>query len=226
MPGLKRFYPDFTFSGNKVAPSETDWYRQYHICLPQVGTASVGTVITGGTSLSGAFVIFTPIADYPRNLELNLTGTANGLGGTAVINGKNQFGAVITETIGVVGTLNGGTTAGTKVFAKVTNGTFTYGTSLGGGTATLGWGTQGTTTLFGIPDKLGGTADVINVTLASALTGGSSIANGTVGSLVNLTQNAIHLNLPLTGTNFINVMYRPSYDSSNESNNAVTTPIG
>src|SRR3990167_2713803 len=229
MPGLKKHFPDFTFSENKVAPSEIDTTKQYIIALPQVGTASVGTAVTGGTSASGAIVFLTKSADYPRNLELNLCGTHGSTFGSAVVNGKDQFGNVITETIGInVGNAGtgGGTIAGTKVFAQLTNGTITHGTHPGTSNLTLGWGTTGTTALFGLPDKIGGTADIICLASSSGiLTGGSAIVGGTVGALVDTTTHAIKASQNVTGTTVISVLYRPSYDSSGETNNSVLTPV-
>ena len=226
MPGLKRWDPAFGAAGNKVASSEMDQYQRYHIILPGIGTAAVGTAVNGGTSSSGAIVFATKVADYPRNVEFNVTGTGDGIAGTAIVNGKDQFGRTITETIDV-GTANlGGTTAGTKVFAQFTSGSIYHGTHLGPGTATVGYGTTGTTALFGLPDKLGGTTDVISITASGGiLTGGSAVVGGTVGAQVNVAQSAIKARQNVTGTTVITVLYKPSYDTSSEQNSAALAQV-
>jgi len=229
MPGIKQWHPDFAFSGAKVAPSEIDTVKQYIIVFPQIGTAACGTCVGGGTSASGAFVfVGGPAADYPRSLELNLAGTHGSTFGSAIVNGKDQFGNVITETIAVAtgagaGT-GGGTVAGTKVFAQVITGTGYHGTHPGASTMTLGWGTTGTTALFGLPDKIAGTADVISMACTTGQAG-SSVVGGTIGALVNTTMHAICASQNVTGSMVISVLYKPTYDKPGEANAQALTPV-
>lgn len=225
MSGLKTIggLPGFN-TGQKVSPDEIDTTKQYIVVFPQVGTASVGTAVVGGTSATGAFAIFSKSADYPRNLEFNLVGTHGTLGGSVIMNGKDQFGQSITETIQVpVGTL-GGTVAGTKVFAQVTSGTVYHGTHPGPGTPSIGWGTTGTTALFGLPDKIRGTQDVIAIAYTVGQVG-SAVGGGTIGAFVNAGVHAVAASTNVTGSCVLSVLYRPSYDSSGESNNSTLTPV-
>jgi hypothetical protein len=156
-------------SGYRVSPDEMDMVRQYIILNPSVSATYVGT------SISASPVAITAIAnrlDYPRNLLLSVTGVAGGMGGTAVINGKDQFGNIITESIGFGSAAGGGTVAGTKVFATYTDGTFTPqglgGTALATVNLGVAIGTSSTSPIFGLPDKLGGTSDIKAVTWIDA----------------------------------------------------------
>lgn len=226
MPGLRKWDPAFGAAGNLVAASEIDEYRQYRVILPQVGGTNVGTVGPAGTGVGSPIGFLTLMADYPRNIAMSYVGTGTGGGGSATVNGRDQFGRLVTETIGLAsGAGTAGTTAGTKVFARFIDGTFTYGTHLGPGTVGLQFGTTGTTALFGLPDKIAATTDVKSITLATALTGGSAQNNGTVGTAVLVGQHAFRAMTNVVGTTFYTVTYKSTYDSSQENNNAALAQV-
>lgn len=158
--------PSMQFNGEKVTPDEIDQDQQYIVMKISVGTADLGTAsVTGDGSLP--IIITNPILDYPRNIQLSILGVAGGMGGTAVVNGQDQFGNVISESLGFATAAGGGTVAGTKVFARVTGavagtaGTVTI-AGLGGtavGSAYLGVG-AGSPMIFGLPARIGGSADL------------------------------------------------------------------
>src|SRR5260221_569098 len=139
-----------------ITPDEIDRYEVVTIVNPNTLTANafIGTYAVAGTSAANSLVIVNAIPDWPRNLEYSITGTGAGMAGTTTVTGRDQFGSVITETISIGTASNGGTTAGTKVFAQVTSGTHNFGTAVGNGTARLGLGTTGTTAMFGLPFKV------------------------------------------------------------------------
>src|SRR3990167_934284 len=159
---LKRAQPGlrFALSENAVQPDEIDAYEQYVIAFPSYDLKWFGTWPVAGTAATGTLVLINAIADYPRNLEFVLAGTGVGMAGTATIYGTNQFGGSINEVFGFGSADNGGTVVGTKVFAQLSAGTLLFGTAVGNGTAKIGVGTLGTTTLFGLPFKVGGTTDL------------------------------------------------------------------
>jgi len=69
---LKKWYPDFAFSGNQVAPSEIDRYEVYQVICPAVAsgiaTTWVASAGTSGTADAVALTFNNVIADYPRNV--------------------------------------------------------------------------------------------------------------------------------------------------------------
>jgi len=226
MSGLKNYHPDIAYADNKVAPDETDWYRQYKVILPALNT-TVGTAPAAGTNAVSTITVTLPVADYPRSLALNYIGTGTGGGGSATINGRDQFGQVITETIGqATGVGTAGTTAGTKIFAQITSGTFTFGSQLGPGTPLIQFGTTGTTAKFGLPDKIQKASDVIMFTSsAGILTGGSAVNNGTISAFVDAATHAFRAPTNVTGTTVYTVLYKSTYDSSSENLNAGLTQL-
>lgn len=222
---LKKHYPDIAFSGNYVDPDEIDRYEVYTVQCPQaldsVGDAeacyaAIGTFAGGTSGQSKALVLQTSVTcDYPRTLRVAVTGTAD-LGGTATINGIDQFGTVISESIGF-GTQAAGTPGvgdnGTKVFAEVTSGTFTY-AGVGSGSANLGYNANGTETLFGLPCKIAATADVIRY-VAGTNSVPVVINKGTIASFVDLGMHAVKFPKDLSGTNdFLQVWVKSSFNSA------------
>ncbi len=176
MPSLKNFDTAFrpyntTFGPiAKVTPDEEDGPIIYNIAFP--GTSNtyyfLGTVTGTGanqiTAIGGTAALLHNMADYPRNLLFQFPGTQTG--GSITVFGKDQFGYKISETIGqATGTGGGLGAAGTKIFASVGSATVNAsGTGLG--TYKLGYavGTAaGSVALFGLPTKIAGTADVVNV---------------------------------------------------------------
>lgn len=210
-------HADFAFSGNKVTPDEIGWDLMYYVINPSIGTAVIGTTAIGGTVAQKALVLVNALPDYPRNLAYSVVGS-NNLGGTWQVNGYDQFGNIISEaaTISVVN--GGGTAVGTKVFAEVTSGTFSFmtGGSVGNGTPNLGVGTGGTTALFGLPAKLGGTFDVKMISGSFGGVGTSTVGTFVTGSAVaaqvDTTNHAIKAPLDIqAGTTVYAIRFRPTY---------------
>jgi hypothetical protein len=176
----------------------------------------VGTTAIGGTAASKALVVTNQFLDYPRNLAFGVQGT-NLTSGTWVVNGKDQFGNVVTEAGTVAAATAGGTTIGTKIFAEVTSGTFNFSSgSVGNGTPRLGVGTLGTTTLFGLPARMAATTDIKNI--AFGYTGVGTQANGTFcfgGTPSSATDKDNHaFKAPQTiaaGSTWFVVTYRATY---------------
>jgi hypothetical protein len=216
--GLKRHYPDIRFSGNYVTPDEIDRYELYTIFNPALSTAAWGTAV--GTSTQAKAVVFDQvIPDYPRALQMIIScASGSTKGGTATINGYDQFGNAISETFGGTVIADGGTYVGTKVFAKVTSpGTFTMGTSnAGNGTVTFGPTCGETAALFGLPAKIGGSDDirVFNFGTNSVPV---NVGGGTYGAFVSTALHAVYApkNIGNTGTWF-SIWYRPTYNAEND----------
>ena len=166
---LKTWHPDFTFSGGKVGADEVDFYHTYVVNNPSIDATAVATAAVIATTLTLVQNV-AGVMDYPRNLVLKLAGgTSNGTyGGTVVVKGLDQFGNTMSETFSVGTAVNGGTAVGTKVFSKFTTGTGTLAGDTAIATANLGFGTAGTTCLFGLPFKVGGTGDLVSYNWASA----------------------------------------------------------
>jgi len=214
MSGLKTNEPALQ-AGYKVSPDEMDMYRQYVILHPSVSPSFFGTVETASAA---AIVAVNARTTYPRNLLLSVTGVAGGMGGTAVVNGKDQFGAPITETLGFGSAAGGGTVAGTKVFAQYTSGTFTP-DGLGGtavGTVALGFqiGTSATGPIFGLPDKLGATSDVKAVAWIDA----DTEKEHSTTTHVDLANNAIRIEVAggVAAADSFVVWYKPTKDLSSQ----------
>ena len=218
---LKKYYPDITFSGNKVTPDEMGFDQQYIVSNPSIDAQWFGTMTAAGTSTIRAWVGINTIADYPRNMRFVLAGSAAGMSGTSVVNGLDQFGSAVTESLGVTSASNGGTTVGTQIFAQFTSGTVTMGTAVGSGTPQLGVGTAGTTTLFGLPARLGGTTDIKNITGSfngvGTATAGTFVFGGTPSSAANTAMHAFKAPRDLAaGTVVYRVNYRPSFVVNDE----------
>lgn len=187
---FKKFEPAVRFSGVKVAPDELDEVKQYIVLNPSTSTTYIGTV-TSATA-NAAFVLDAVRPDYPRNLLFSILGVAGGVGGSATVVGKDQFGVTQSESFTVGSANGGGSVAGTKIFGEVTSGTLTYIDGAGGtaiGTARLGFaiGTAaGLVAKFGLPDKIGALTDVKVVlwddnTVMKAVNGGT-ITSSYVGT--------------------------------------------
>jgi hypothetical protein len=216
--GLKRHFPDIRFSGNKVTADELGYDLIYTVMNPSISATWFGTC-AGTSTQSIALGVINDQADYARNVILVVScASGSTKGGTAIVNGKDQFGNNITENLVVTVAANGGTTIGTKVFERVSSGTFNFGTAnAGNGTATIGNGTAGTTTIFGFPFKLGGTEDIKNITGSFAgvgtSTAGTFVFGGTPASSADLTNHAFKAPLDLqAGTCVYRVRVRPSYE--------------
>lgn len=191
---LKTHHPDVAFGGAKVGADEVDFFHVYNVFYPSVDATAIATAKGTPTSSYALAENTQGVLDYPRNVVVRINNTSGSTnGGTATINGLDQFGNVIQEVVAVTSAANGGTTEGTKVFSKFTSGTVKFigaGNAANGCTCNVGYGTAGTTTLFGLPFKVGGTADLLSYAWASVSAAQMSKANA-LGSYVSTAQNAI-----------------------------------
>lgn len=210
---LKRGVPglQFAYKNYAIVPQEIDRYEQFIVAFPSLDNKWFGTTAVTGTADTKALVIRNAIADYPRNVEFAIAGSHDAIGGTCIVNGNNQFGVNISETLTFSKASLGGTGVGTKVFAQITSGTIYFGTYAGSGTSRVGVGTTGTTTLFGLPFKIGGTGDVKNIAWQNG-TGALTVNGGTVGGFVDATLHAIKAPTTIAGTMIMSVIAKPTYD--------------
>src|SRR3990167_6961892 len=220
---LKKHDSGIAFSGIKVTSDELGWDQQYFVINPSIDTAWFGTTAIGSAELQKAFVgnIVTErgYADYPRNAVYAVAAAAGSThGGTWTVNGIDQFGSAVSETVTLATATGGGTTIGTQVFSKINSGTFSFinenGTSVG--TPKVGAGTSGTTALFGLPSRIGATTDIKyiggNMLGVGTQTNCTQVFNGTPSSAAMLVQNAFKApaNVPAGTCTFV-VRYRSSY---------------
>lgn len=221
---LKKYFPDFQFSGNKVSPDELDMYDQYAVIFPGTSQTAIGTTAVGTSTQAKALVLINAVPDYPRNLFASCSGS-NDLGGTFVVNGFDQFGQTISESIGFATVVSPGTSAvGSKIFAKVTSGTWTFAAgSAGSGTPKLGvayGGTAGSTSWFGLPIKIGAVSDVKRITITKNFVP-TTLNGGTVNStIVSTTTHAFAGTANIGTADTFVVTAKSTYDSSQEVNNA------
>jgi len=223
MSGLKKYMPPLRDGQlgtqgpvGAITPDEIDSYVVYNVINPTQGATGAGAnwvgTVTSGTEDVAAVVVRNAILDYPRNLEFAIAGSAAGMAGTMTVNGRDQFGSVISESIGFTAAANGGTDVGTKVFAQVTNGTVNFGTFAGAnGTARVGVDSNGTTALFGLPVRIGGTTDVKLLTRTTG-TGAVTVNGGTIAAFVNVPMSAVAAPADLTGTYTLTAWVKPTYN--------------
>lgn len=207
----------------QVTPDEIDRYEQYIVLHPGTSHTAIGTAPVGTSTTSQTFVMTNLRPDYPRNLLVDVSGS-NDLGGSATINGFDQFGNKITEVIGFGTSVSPGTQkAGTRIFGQVVSGTWTFAVgSAGSGTPALGYagGTAaGLAFLFGLPTKIQKRSDVKtltwdNNTTTTALLGGSIGGTAANLTLVNLAQHAFTGTSVLALTHAYIVTVKSSWDNS------------
>lgn len=208
----KNSEPAIQFNGEKLTPDEFDQDQQYVIMNPSVDPAFVGTV-AGTQTQSVALVAVNARLDYPRNLVYAIAAASGSArGGALTVNGKDQFGSSVTETVSISPANGGGTVSGTQVFGAFTSGTANFGTGdPGPGTARLGVGigTSATIPLFGLPAKLGGTADVKRITWLDA----DTAKMHTAAAAANVAQSAVILNVAggIAAADSFVVTYRSSF---------------
>lgn len=219
MSGIKREVTSVRFNGNRVTPDEMDRYETYVVTNPTSSATWVGTSAGGTSTQAKALVLINTYLDYPRNLLYGLVGTAD-CGGTWSINGLDQFGVSITESVGS-GTVAAGTpafaTAGTKIFAKVTSGTFTHATGqVGAGSARIGvavGGTAGSTATFGLRTKIKAVSDVKSITHSKNFVV-TTLDGGTISStLVSATNHSFNGTAALGTADTFTVTIRPTYNN-------------
>lgn len=201
-----------------MTPDEIDRYEQYAVVNPSISATWVGTA--AGTTSGGIkpLVLINKNLDYPRNLLYSVVGTAD-IGGTWTVNGKDQFGVSITETVGS-GTVAQGTPAfaiaGTKIFAQVTSGSVTIaGTGIGSARIGVAIGTSATAKAYlGLPSKIGAVSDVKSISWSKENVQ-TTLNGGTVDStLVNTSTHSFCGSAIMGGTESFVVLYRPTIDLS------------
>jgi hypothetical protein len=165
MAGLKQHFPEFLQAGNQVDPSDIDSYTRVSVGNPSTSATWFGTAT--GTNTTASITLLQALPDHPRNLYYTVSGISSGTyGGVFTANITDQFGQVITETITIATAVNGGTTFGTAIVARVNSLAFATTASSGTfiGTANVGFGTlsngSAQSNWFGLLDKIGGTGDI------------------------------------------------------------------
>lgn len=220
MSGFKRNQPGLrlkNLSNSRVdefaiTPDEVDRYEVFNVS-PAINTTWWASAGTAGTSATTPIVIINAIPDWPRNIRFALAGSAAGMTGTLIVNGKDQFGVSQTENFTFAGASNGGTTVGTKVFGQITSGTLYYGTAVGSGTPDIGF-VSGTNCLLGLPTKIRAASDVVLLSQTIG-TGALSYNGGTVAGFVDTTVHAVRPAVALTGTSDINIWVNSTYNNEN-----------
>jgi len=210
------------YSEKRVTPDEIDNYHVVNTGILSTSATWVGTAAGGTSTEAKALVLINRLLDHPRNLLYSMVGTADN-GGTWTINGKNQFGEVVTESVGS-GTVAAGTpafaVAGTKIFREVTSGTFTVATGgVGLGSARIGVaiGTAPTAAhKLGLLTKIGGSTDVVGITWVKENVV-TTINGGTIGALVDATNHAFSGSAIMGGTESFKVLVRPTFDNASQS---------
>lgn len=223
MSGLGEHNYEFIQSGGQVTPNEIDRYEKVNTGILSISATWVGTAAGGTSTQAKALVLINKLLDHPRNLLYAAVGT-NDMGGTWVVNGKDQFGQVITETV-TNGTVAQGTpafaVAGTKIFAEVTSGTFTVATgAVGAGSAQLGVaiGTAGTAAFkLGLLTKIASTADVKAITWIKENVA-TTLKGGTIGAYVDATNHAIGGTSIMAGTESYNILLKSTWDNKGRAN--------
>ena len=212
---LKTWHPDVTFGEAKVGADEVDFYHVYRVMFPSIDATAIAT--TAAIATEAALAANVTTLDYPRNLRVTCAGgTADGTyGGTITINGLNQFGQAIQETFTIATAENGGTAVGTKVFATFISGTANLTGDTAVATCNVGVGTAGTTTMFGLPFKVGGTKDLLNYSWGSA-GGNAFVPASSLGSYVSTTQHAIKARTDFVGTSGFTAWLKSTKDQSED----------
>ncbi|MEK9207741.1 MAG: hypothetical protein AAB922_04615 [Patescibacteria group bacterium] len=211
MAGIKSWIPDIKTYEQGVTWDEMDAYRTITV-QPAINVRWWASAGTAGTASAIAMVMLNRLPDWPRNINFILAGTGVGMAGSLDANGKDQFGNTVTETIGFGSADNGGTQVGTKVFAALDSGTLRYGTAVGNGTPQIGF-VPGTNCLLGLPDKINGTTDVVQLGF-SVGTGAVTYGGGTIAAFVNSPMHAIRPALALDGTAEVKAWYVSRYDAT------------
>jgi hypothetical protein len=205
--------PGFPGAGAQVSQKDLDQYVEDQVFYPSVsgtflasGTAGTSTQVKGASFVNNAL-------DYPRNLLYGVAGS-NNVGGTWAVTGYDQFGNYVTETAGFGTVATVGSVYGTQIFAKVLTGTFTFAAgSAGNGTPQLGVGTVGTSVYWGLPTKLGGSADVKTITwINNGVV--TAVNGGTVGAYVDVARSAFRGTSGVAITDIYMVTVKSTYDNT------------
>lgn len=219
---LKKNIPYVRFSGGKVTSDELGWDQQYIVINPSISASWFGTTAIGTAGQTKAFVgnIITArgYADYPRNAVYSVAAASGSThGGTWTVNGLDQFGSSVRESVTIATATGGGTVTGTQVFSRITSGSYSFSTAGdANGTPAVGGAILGTAALFGLPVRLGGSTDIKyisgNFLGVGTQTNGTQVFDGTPSSAAHLGQNAFKAPQTLVaGTTSFIVRYRSSY---------------
>lgn len=237
--GIKLYQPAFkpqTIGSpfGQITPDEIDRYEVYHVIHPGVGSATLGTAAAGTNSATTAFVILSTRTDFPRNLNVSVSGS-NDIGGTATINGFDQFGLPIQEKIGFGTSVSPGTqAAGSLVFAEVTSGTWNAAVgSAGSGTPRLGYATGTANAVgtalgarFGLPAKIAQLTDVKTITWDNNGTT-TAINSGSINSTVIGTTPSYYFRgtSAVAITDIYTIWVKSTYDNSTRLPNVFMTSL-
>ena len=206
---LKAHYPDIAFSGNRVQPNEIDRYEVYTLNIKAPVISWFGTAVGDGTAGYKALTLVNKLSPYPTSVEARLVGASGTTKGTCVINGKNQFGVSISETLALASG-SAGTVIGTNVFMEISSGSAELGTA--SGSVVVCPGTAGTSTLLGLPVMIGGSTDVKLITWSTGdVQTSAGGATGTVNFYAVPRVHAVKAVGPISGTIDMTAWVKTSY---------------
>ena len=223
---LKKYFPDVRMGGNKVSSDEIDAVVPYTIAYPSIGTATVWAG-KGTGAVAAVGTIQNATMDYPRNLYVEIAGAAVGMGGTATIYGKDQFGVSQSEAIGFGSASGGGSAVGSLIFASVSTVSVTTATGDGTAVGSVGIGyAKGTSAtmkaMFGLPVRIGAYTEVkrltwVNNGAVTAINGGT-IGTAQTAGYVNTTNHSFMGTQIVAATDIYSLSILPSYNSETVSN--------
>src|SRR3990172_4608003 len=195
MSGLRESNYEFVQAGGQVTPNEIDRYERLNTGILSVSSTWVGTAASGTATQAKALVLINKLLDHPRNVLYGVVGTAD-CGGSWTINGYDQFGQPINETVALATAVAGTparAVAGTKIFASVTSGTFTAtSTTVGAALGQIGVAIGTSTTAafkLGLLTKIASTADVRMITWVKENVV-TTLGGGTIEAYVDATNHA------------------------------------
>jgi len=219
MSGLRESNYEFVQAGGQVTPNEIDRYERLNTGILSVSSTWVGTAASGTATQAKALVLINKLLDHPRNVLYGVVGTAD-CGGSWTINGYDQFGQPINETVALATAVAGTparAVAGTKIFASVTSGTFTAtSTTVGAALGQIGVAIGTSTTAafkLGLLTKIASTADVRMITWVKENVV-TTLGGGTIEAYVDATNHAFTGSAIMAGTESYNVLLKPSFDNS------------
>ena len=221
MSGLRESNYEFVQAGGQVTPNEIDRYERINTGILSISNTWVGTAASGTATQAKALVLINTLLDHPRNLLYGIAGTGDA-GGSWTVNGYDQFGQPINETVALA-TAAAGTSgvAGTLIFAKVTSGTCTLTSDTAGGALGRVGVAVGTSTTaafkLGLLTKIASTADVKAITWVKENVV-TTLGGGTIGDCVDATNHAFTGTSIMAGTESYNVLLKSTYDNSGKAN--------
>ena len=223
---LKKYFPDIRMGQNKVDPDEINQRVMYSVIFPSIGTSTVYEGKgTGAVTAVGTISNIT--MDYPRNLYVEIAGAAVGMGGTATIYGKDQFGVSQSEAIGFATASGGGSAVGSLIFASVSTVSVTTATGDGTAVGSIGVGyAKGTAAalkaMFGLPVRIGAYTDVKRITfvkngVVTAMNGGT-IGTAQTAGYVNTTNHSFMGTQIVAATDQYHLAILPTFNGENKTN--------